>query len=177
MKFTLILLALFLVSINAWWLRPATRTRSIVGSSLFRASASTSDDGDDSKLIDIDGETKKYGLEVGLWKSITNKDGSSIKPGDLLKKYGAAYLLTSISLAIVSYAICYFLVGAGVDVPALLKKINIEVTTTASNVGTAGIAYVIHKAASPIRFPPTVALTPVVAEILGKKAGEGAEDQ
>lgn len=26
----------------------------------------------------------------------------------------------------------------------------------------AGIAYVAHKAASPIRFPPTVALTPVV---------------
>lgn len=32
-----------------------------------------------------------------------------------------------------------------------------------------GIAYAIHKAASPIRFPPTVALTPIVAKkVFGK---------
>lgn len=30
-------------------------------------------------------------------------------------------------------------------------------------VGTAALAYAVHKAASPIRFPPTVALTPVRA--------------
>jgi hypothetical protein len=165
MKFSLLVLALLVVSINAFgWLKPISTFRS---KALFRVSSR--DNNGDKEVIDIETTTKKYGLEVGLWKSMTNKDGSSIKPGDLLKKYGAAYLLTSISLAIVSYAICYFLVRAGVDVPTLLKKINIEVTTTASNVGTAGIAYVIHKAASPIRFPPTVALTPVVAEILGKR--------
>jgi len=36
-------------------------------------------------------------------------------------------------------------------------------------VGTAAIAYAAHKALSPIRFPPTVALTPVVARWLGRK--------
>lgn len=36
-------------------------------------------------------------------------------------------------------------------------------------VGTFAIAYAAHKALSPIRFPPTVALTPVVARALGKK--------
>lgn len=42
-------------------------------------------------------------------------------------------------------------------------------------VGTAALAYAAHKAASPIRFPPTVALTPVVAQLLGKKPKEGGE--
>jgi hypothetical protein len=104
-----------------------------------------------------------------MFKAMTNKDGSEIKPGELLKKYGAAYLITSITLAIISYSLCYFLVNAGVDVAALLKKVGIEVSAGATNAGTAGIAYVIHKAASPIRFPPTVALTPVVANALGRE--------
>ncbi len=32
---------------------------------------------------------------------------------DLLKRYGGAYLITSISFAIVSFAACYALVSAG----------------------------------------------------------------
>ena len=36
-------------------------------------------------------------------------------------------------------------------------------------VGTFALAYAAHKAASPIRFPPTVALTPIVASWIGKK--------
>ena len=118
-------------------------------------------------IVDIEQETKKFGFEVGMFKALTNKDAASIKPADLLKKYGAAYLITSISFAIVSYAICYFLISQGVDVGVLLKKIGIEASSTANNVGTAGLAYAVHKAASPIRFPPTVALTPVVANWLG----------
>jgi hypothetical protein len=127
-------------------------------------------------VVDIEEETKKFGLEVGMFKALTSKDAASIKPADLLKKYGAAYLITSISFAIVSYAICYLLISQGVDVEALLKKIGIEASSTASNVGTAGLAYAVHKAASPIRFPPTVALTPVVANWLGNKA-KGGEEQ
>ena len=41
--------------------------------------------------------------------------------------------------------------------------------------GTFAIAYAAHKALSPVRFPPTVALTPVVARWLGK-APAGAAD-
>ena len=94
-----------------------------------------------------------------------------IKPGALLKKYGAAYLITSISLSIVSYALCYFLINAGVNVPALLAKIGIATSAnaTSASIGKAGLAYIFHKAASPIRFPPTVALTPMVANFIGKK--------
>lgn len=137
----------------------------------------SADSGGDEKPLGVEATTQKYGLEAGLFKAMTNKDGSEVKPGELLKKYGAAYLITSITLAIISYSICFFLVGAGVDVAALLKKVGIEVSTGATNAGTAGIAYVIHKAASPIRFPPTVALTPVVANILGRNPAEEASSE
>lgn len=58
---------------------------------------------------------------------------------------------------------------AGVDVSALLNKVGIQVNTTSERVGTFAIAYAAHKALSPVRFPPTVALTPVVAKYLGSK--------
>ena len=46
----------------------------------------------------------------------------------------------------------------------------------AETAGTVGLAYAIHKAASPIRFPPTVALTPVVAKrLFGKDEESPAE--
>ena len=123
----------------------------------------------DVDVVNIEEETKKYGFEVGMFKALTNKEKATVKPGDLLKKYGAAYLVTSISLAIVSFSLCYILISQGVDVAELLKKVGIESSSTANNVGTAGLAYAVHKAASPIRFPPTVALTPVVANWLGRK--------
>ncbi len=48
----------------------------------------------------------------------TNKDPETGKSKgqqakDLLKRYGSAYLITSISFAIVSFAACYALVSAG----------------------------------------------------------------
>lgn len=129
----------------------------------------------EKKPVDIDETVKKSGLEVGLWKSLTSKD-SNVKPQELLKKYGVAYLATSITFAIISYAICYLLVSNGVDVSSLLEKVGIKATSAASNAGTAGIAYAIHKAASPIRFPPTVALTPIVAEWIGKKPNNDTGD-
>lgn len=82
---------------------------------------------------------------------------------DLLAKYGIAYLLTSISFSIASYALCYTLVFNGVDVAALLERFGMRSSKMASSAGTVAIAYACHKAASPLRFPPTVAMTPVVA--------------
>ena len=54
----------------------------------------------------------------------------------------------------------------------LLKRVGIEASSNTENIGTFSIAYVAHKAASPIRFPPTVALTPVVAKRLFGKTDE-----
>lgn len=131
----------------------------------------------DKNVEDLDDVTKKYGLEAGLFKAVTNKETEpKVRPQDLLKKYGTAYLATSITLAIISYAICFLLVSNGIDVSSLLEKIGIESTAAAANTGTAALAYAVHKAASPIRFPPTVFLTPIVAEWLGKKPAQAVED-
>lgn len=125
---------------------------------------------------------KKYGLEAGLFKALKegNKEeggdgGAATTAKDLLKQYGSAYLITSISLSLVSFGICYVAVSNGVDMASLLAKVGIETSTSAQTTGTVAVAYAIHKAASPIRFPPTVALTPAVANFLGKGGGEEAE--
>ena len=116
--------------------------------------------------------TEKYGLEVGLAQAAKEGDGESAK--SLLKKYGVAYLATSIPLAIVSFSLFYVLVDNGVDVGSLLEKVGIENSGAADTAGTVAIAYAAHKAASPIRFPPTVLLTPVVAKMIGREP-EGVE--
>ncbi|KAJ1462132.1 hypothetical protein M885DRAFT_506242 [Pelagophyceae sp. CCMP2097] len=126
---------------------------------------------------EIEAQTKKWGLEGGLFaifKSDKEGEGKGSQAKQLLKEYGAAYLLTSISLSAVSFGACYVLVDAGVDVPALLAKLQIDATATTEKAGTLAIAYAAHKAASPIRFPPTVALTPIVAKLL---KGEKAENE
>ena len=43
---------------------------------------------------------------------------------ELLGRYGGAYLATSITLAVISFSICYLLVDNGVDVPALLQAVS-----------------------------------------------------
>lgn len=114
--------------------------------------------------------TKKFGLEAGVFQSLKQNDGESAK--SLLKRYGVAYLATSIPLALISFTICYFLVDSGVDVAGLLKQVGIE-SDAGEKAGTFALAYAAHKAASPIRFPPTVILTPVVAKLIGKEPNEG----
>lgn len=121
----------------------------------------------------VEETTEKFGLEAGLFQSLKSNDGASAK--SLLAKYGVAYLATSIPLAIVSFAICYALVDNGVDVGALLAKVGIEAGDNGEKAGTFAIAYAAHKAASPIRFPPTVLLTPVVAKLIGKEPNEEVE--
>ncbi|XVE79179.1 hypothetical protein DITRI_Ditri14bG0037200 [Diplodiscus trichospermus] len=119
--------------------------------------------------------TKKYGLEAGLWKIFSSKEGGEEKKSkgyqakELLAKYGGAYLATSITLSLISFSLCYALISAGIDVQALLQKVGITTDATGEKVGTFALAYAAHKAASPIRFPPTVALTPIVASWIGKK--------
>ncbi|KAL4578578.1 hypothetical protein LXL04_014703 [Taraxacum kok-saghyz] len=123
--------------------------------------------------------TQKYGLEAGLWKIFSSKEEVEEDPNvkkskgdqakELLTKYGGAYLATSITLSLISFSLCYALITAGVDVPALLQKVGISANETGEKVGTFALAYAAHKAASPIRFPPTVALTPIVASWIGKK--------
>lgn len=51
-----------------------------------------------------------------------------------------------------------------------------QVTDTSEKMGTFAIAYAAHKALSPVRFPPTVALTPIVAKWLGKEPAPASSE-
>ncbi|PNW74717.1 hypothetical protein CHLRE_12g485850v5 [Chlamydomonas reinhardtii] len=123
--------------------------------------------------------TEKFGLEAGLLTALTSKDeggegklSNTEQAKRLLAQYGSAYLITSISFAIVSFAACYLAVDSGVDMAGVLARFGLEASDTSEKVGTFALAYAAHKALSPVRFPPTVALTPVVAKYLGKKKEE-----
>eukprot|EP00930_Biecheleria_cincta_P023907 TRINITY_DN17192_c0_g1_i1.p1 TRINITY_DN17192_c0_g1~~TRINITY_DN17192_c0_g1_i1.p1 ORF type:complete len:540 (-),score=70.50 TRINITY_DN17192_c0_g1_i1:38-1657(-) len=86
---------------------------------------------------------------------------------ELFKRYGSAYLMTSITLSLISYTLFYELIKNGVNVAGALSSIGITLQY-GKHYGAAALAYVCHKAASPIRFPPTVLLTEVVARWMGK---------
>lgn len=173
MRFIVLMLISFSSTALAWVpdaprrTQPTTliRTSTALASTLKEKSKTESSSSSKGSLEET---TEKYGLEVGLFESMKAKDGESAK--SLLKKYGIAYLATSIPLAIVSFALCYVLVDNGVDVAGLLSKIGIQSAGTAeTTAGTFAIAYAAHKGASPIRFPPTVLLTPIVAKWIGKE--------
>lgn len=135
--------------------------------------------------LDVDETTRKLGLEAGLWKIFTSKEkpaegapaSKTVQAKDLLTRYGGAYLITSISLSLVSFGLCYVLVNNGIDVNAILDKVGIHANETGEKVGAFALAYAAHKAASPIRFPPTVALTPIVAGWLGREPAEVVDEE
>jgi len=93
----------------------------------------------DSPPPDLEEVTEKYGLEAGIFSALkrgggsggdgddgAEKPGAMATAGDLLKRYGGAYLLTSTSLAAVSFGLCYTLISNGVDVGSLLERVGIE---------------------------------------------------
>ena len=139
--------------------------------------------GDDGE--DLEAFARKWGFEAALARLFSRgkSGGGGLSRTEqakrLFKTYGSAYLVTSIGLSLVSYALCYLLISAGVDVAGVLNAVGIKVTETSQSVGVASLAYIAHKAASPIRFPPTLALTPFVANMMGKQvdseASAGAE--
>merc|ERR1719326_1698764 len=76
---------------------------------------------------------ERWGLEWALLKEgfnvhVRGADRSlgMTTAGELLKQYGPAYLLTSTSLAAVSYAGCYMAVNRGVNVVGLLARFGLK---------------------------------------------------
>ena len=174
--------------------RRATRRRRATA----RTTTTTRAKAKNAKEREIDATTRKWGLEAGLWKVFksgggaaggTETDEGASEGAEelgtsrmdmakkLLKRYGSAYLATSISLSLISITVFYFLVAGGVDVASLLDKIGISVNATSEQFGTFALAYAAHKASSPIRFGPTVALTPMVAKWFGKEVDDEDEDE
>jgi hypothetical protein len=118
-----------------------------------------------------------------------DKPGRATTAKELASRYGGAYLGTSVALSIVSFAAFYALIAVGVDVRGGIVALGDWLATTplgrpavldnVSDVGgTFALAYVAHKATSPLRFPPTIVATEIVARFLGKgrAAGEGADE-
>lgn len=98
--------------------------------------------------------------------------------------YGGSYLGTSMAMAVVSYAAWYSLIKAGVDVVAVVRVLGDWLATTPigrpavlsrvnESIGTATLAYIAHKATSPLRFPLTLAATPFVARAFSRKSKDG----
>jgi Protein of unknown function (DUF1279) len=185
---TVALLLWAAASTEAFSVLPVTTTRCSTGhdrpSTAFHAWSTKEREATAETTADTSADTtttedtvQKYGLEAGLFQSWRQggSDGQN-SAQQLLKKYGIAYLATSIPLAAVSFAICYLLVDNGIDVGALLQKVGIQAGDAADQAGTVAIAYAAHKAASPIRFPPTVILTPIVAKWIGKEP-EAADEE
>lgn len=108
------------------------------------------------------------------------KDQQQPTAQDLAKLYGGSYLGTSIAMSIVSFAVLYALVYIGVDVRSLTNGFGDWLGTTplgrpaaldnvSDAASAAAIAYVAHKVTSPLRFPLTIAATPLVARIFSPK--------
>jgi Protein of unknown function (DUF1279) len=164
----------------AAWVSPShnniIKTRPVLwsgASSGFRTSLAASVE-EKKDTVTPEETTEKFGLEAGIFQSLKQKDGGE-SAKSLLKRYGIAYLATSIPLALISFAICFVLVDNGVDVAGLLAKVGIENSDAGEKAGTFALAYAAHKAASPIRFPPTVILTPLVAKLIGKEPVEESD--
>lgn len=118
----------------------------------------------------------------------SSDSGNRPNAKELAKIYGGSYLGTSISMSIVSYAVLYFLVYAGVDVRALTNAFGNWLATTplgrpaaldnvSDAASAAAIAYVAHKVTSPLRFPLTIAATPLVARIFSKNGDPNASSE
>lgn len=101
--------------------------------------------------------------------TVRNADGQPLDAKDLLKKYGAAYIVSSLSLSLVSFSFFYVLFSSSVDTGKLIEMTHLKLDERAEKASTAALAYAAHKAASPLRFPPTVALTPAVAKLMGRQ--------
>ena len=94
--------------------------------------------------------------------------GVSKPSSDAVRRYGGAYLACSVSLSLVSISLFYTLVSAGINVAALFSAVGITLANKYERLGTFGLAYLLHKAASPVRFPPTLALTVFAARHWGR---------
>ena len=97
-----------------------------------------------------------------------------LSPKTLLKRFGVAYLASSIFLSICSFTLFYELLKRGLDVGKFLAAIGITVPQ-GKYYGAAALAYGLHKAASPIRFPPTLLLTQTLGRLIGKDVTEEDE--
>lgn len=84
------------------------------------------------------------------------------------KDYGATLFLFHISMSLCSLGVWYLIITSGVDVPELLRKINIDESKLhlASGASTFVVAYALHKMTAPIRISITLGAAPFIVRYL-----------
>ncbi len=83
----------------------------------------------------------------------------------LLAEYGR--------LALVVYLVLFVLTFVG---SAIALKMGFDLGGPSGNLGTMAAAYAVTKLAQPIRIFITLALTPVVANVMGRRAPEASDE-
>lgn len=79
---------------------------------------------------------------------------------------------THVALSAASFSAIYVAVSSGVDVSALLGAVGFAPAASEATTNSAGsflIAYTIYKVLSPVRWPITFAVTPVVLRALRRR--------
>ncbi|KAL1457675.1 hypothetical protein WDU94_007880 [Cyamophila willieti] len=84
------------------------------------------------------------------------------------KHYGPTLIIFHIGMSLCSLGIWYLIVSSGVDVPALLRKVNIDESKLhlASGASTFVVAYALHKLTAPIRISITLGAAPFIVSYL-----------
>ncbi|XP_061707942.1 uncharacterized protein C18orf19 homolog A-like isoform X1 [Cydia pomonella] len=87
-----------------------------------------------------------------------------------VKEYGSTVIVFHVTISLMSLGGCYLLVSSGVDLVAVLQKLNIGEGTVSklasSNAGTFVIAYAVHKVFAPVRMAITLTATPFIVKYL-----------
>ncbi|XP_026327758.1 uncharacterized protein LOC113236027 isoform X2 [Hyposmocoma kahamanoa] len=90
-----------------------------------------------------------------------------------VKEYGSTVVVFHVTISVFSLGACYLLISSGVDLVALLNRINIgEGTLTriaSSNAGLFVVAYAVHKVFAPVRLGITLTATPFIVRYLRNK--------
>ncbi|DBA02453.1 TPA: hypothetical protein N0F65_008667 [Lagenidium giganteum] len=87
-------------------------------------------------------------------------------------EYGPVGIGTHAVLSILSFSTIYIGISSGIDVSKLLSAIGLESqahSAAASSAGSFLMAYTIYKLMSPVRWPLTFAVTPVVMRALRRR--------
>uniref|UniRef100_A0AAV1T9N0 DUF1279 domain-containing protein n=1 Tax=Peronospora matthiolae TaxID=2874970 RepID=A0AAV1T9N0_9STRA len=87
-------------------------------------------------------------------------------------EYGRVGICTHLVLSLLSISTIYVGVSSGVDVKAILDWVGLSTVASDSTTKTAGtflIAYTFYKVLTPVRWPLTFAVTPVVLRALRRR--------
>ncbi|TMW46468.1 hypothetical protein DOY81_008452 [Sarcophaga bullata] len=89
------------------------------------------------------------------------------------KDYGSTIIIFHVAISLVSLGSFYLLVSSGIDLVALLERLEFAPTALKSNIALGAsnfvIAYAVHKVFAPVRISITLGATPFIVKYLRSK--------